>query len=453
MNSIPTIAIVGRPNVGKSSLFNRIVGRRAAVVSDREGVTRDRHYQETTWNEVTFNLVDTGGFLTDTDVDVMADSVREQIMVAVRDATLVLFVVDGRVGVTKEDLNFATIIKKENTEVVLVANKCEAADVREEHYHFLKLGLGDPATISAKTGYAVNSFLDKIIAMLPEASVEKQESREKVIKFAIIGRPNAGKSTLLNCLLNENRQIISDVPGTTRDSIDCAIEFDGRKYVITDTAGMRKKAKVSDEVEYFSNMRTLESIRRSDVCILMTEAGKELEVQDFRIINLIKQNAKGLIIAINKWDAVEKEDKTFDHLVKSLRQKDRSLETTPIISISAKEGQRVNRLIGLVNKVYENCFRVLGRDRLVELFEKAVFENVHPNREAKKIHLKRACQIMVNPPVVCIETNHPDLIDESWKRYFLNRLHKEFDLAGAPLRLNFDKELSLRKDEDLEQYH
>ncbi|MGL1901186.1 MAG: ribosome biogenesis GTPase Der [Fibrobacterales bacterium] len=450
MKHYPTIAIVGRPNVGKSSIFNRIVGRRAAVVSDREGVTRDRHYQVATWNQVPFNLVDTGGFITDDSIDEMADSVRIQIIHAVTTAELVIFVVDGRVGVTKQDQIFADIIHKNQKQVLLVCNKNEELEDRQEVQTFYKLGFGEPYSISALTGYAFNSFLSKAIELVPKKTIK--ESEEQVTKIAILGRPNAGKSTLLNRLLREERMITSDVAGTTRDSIDCQLKIDGKNYLITDTAGLRKKARVSEEVEYFSNMRSLQSIKRSDVVVLMFDVNRGLGIQDYRIIDQIKHSAKGIILVINKWDLYEKESNTLDTFKKELYHRDASLKYLPIIAMSALEGLRIGKLMETIDQVYENCFKVLGRDALIKEFESAVRDNPHPARVSKIITMTRVCQIMVNPPVVTIESNHPDLIDESWKRYFLRRLHKKFNMIGAPLRLNFDLDLDLRTDEDLGNY-
>lgn len=449
---LPIVCIIGRPNVGKSSLFNRILGRRAAVVSDRDGVTRDRHYQNARFKGHEFTVVDTGGFLPDDTIDVLADSVRTQIFNAVNESDLVLFMVDVRVGITKLDQQFARLIRKLDKKVILVANKSENGGDRQESYEFLKLGFGQPRTISALTGYACLSLLDEIIAVLP-TPVRGERREERPIKFAILGRPNAGKSTLLNCLLNEERAVVSDIPGTTRDSIDCDFVVDGKKFVVTDTAGLRKKAKVDDEVEIFSNMRTLESIRRSDVSVLMVDCTRGLEIQDFRIITEIRKAGKGLVLLLNKWDILpNKTEKSFDHMVKEMMEREPMLEYVPILSISAKEGQRINRVIQAIQTVYANCRRVLGRDNVAQAFAKFIEENPVPSQNARTVQLTRACQIMVEPPVIAIETRTPDLVAESYKRYLMKKFFEEFQLQGAPLRLNFDMKLTLRKDEELEQF-
>jgi GTP-binding protein len=454
MANLPVVCIVGRPNVGKSSLFNRILKRRAAVVSDREGVTRDRHYQEASWQGSKFTLVDTGGFMTDEQIDVLAQSVREQIFAAVNSADLILFMVDVRVGVTTLDQQFAKLILKTGKPVILVANKSEEASDRAEGWAFLSLGMGTPRTVSALTGYAILSLLDEIILLLPKK--ENVKSEEEHISFAILGRPNVGKSTLLNKLLGEERVVVSEIPGTTRDSIDCHFKYNDINFKVTDTAGLRKKARVAkqkDEVEIFSNMRTMESIRRSDVVVLLLDATRGFEEQDLRIITEIRKAGKGLILAINKWDILEdKDSKSFDLIVKEIREKDPLFEWVPVISISALEGLRVNRLLQGIQRVYANCKRVIGRERVAETFKAAVERNPHHSRSGHSVQLKRACQILTDPPVVAIETPYPDLVDEAYKRYLLKTFFEEFGLHGAPLKLNFDRTMHLRTDDDLEKH-
>ncbi len=439
--------------MGKSSLFNRILGRRAAVVSDREGVTRDRHYQTASYHGREFTVVDTGGFLPDDTVDVLAANVRDQIFAAIQEADLILFMVDSRVGITKLDDQFAKMIRKLDKQVLLVANKSELPEDRSESWEFFSLGMGQPRTISALTGYACLSLLDEVISLLPNKGVSSKEEEKRPIRFAILGRPNAGKSTLLNRLLGEERVVVSDIPGTTRDSIDCTFTADGEKFVVTDTAGLRKKAKVDDEVEIFSNMRSQESIRRSDLSLLVIDATLGISEQDFRIIQDIRQAGKGLIIILNKWDILpNKTEKSFDHIVKEMREREPQFEYIPTLSISAKEGQRVHRILQEIRSVYANCRRVIGRDRVAEVFADAIAKNPHPAHAGRLVKLTRACQIMVEPPVIDIETRNPEGVDESYKRYLLKTFFEAFHLNGAPLRLNFDRKLILRKDEDLEQF-
>ncbi|HSQ42808.1 MAG TPA: ribosome biogenesis GTPase Der, partial [Fibrobacteraceae bacterium] len=433
-----------------------ILGRRAAVVADREGVTRDRHYQEADWMGTPFQLVDTGGFLPDDRVDVFADSVRQQIFAAIEQADLVLFMVDVRVGPQALDQQFARLVQKAGKPTLLVANKSEKEQDRTEPWAFLGLGLGEPRMVSALTGYAVRSLMEEVLGLLPKTGAVSNQGAQpdpSVIRFAVLGRPNAGKSTLLNRILGEDRLVVSDIPGTTRDSIDVEFNWQGRKFVVTDTAGLRKKAKVEDEVEVFSNMRTLESIRRSDVCVLLVDATRGLEIQDFRILEQIRQAGKGLVLLFNKWDILPGKDaKSFDHLVKAITEKETLLQWSPIIAISALEGQRVHRVVQEIVTVWTNCRRVLGRDRVAEVFQQAIQERPHPMRRSKQVNLERACQILVNPPVIAIETNRPELVDDSYRRYLMKVFFQQFSLLGAPLRLNFVRHLELRKDEELEQF-
>jgi len=456
VKQLPVLCIVGRPNVGKSSLFNRILGRRAAVVSDRDGVTRDRHYQEADWLGTPFNLVDTGGYLPDDTIDQLADSVRVQIFNAIDDADLVIFMVDVRVGPQTLDRQFAKLVQRAGKPVILVANKSEKEADRTEPWGFLSLGLGEARMISATTGYGLRSVMDEVLGLLPKTGAKSNRGPAPdpdVIRFAVLGRPNAGKSTLLNRILGEDRLVVSDIPGTTRDSIEVDFNWQGRRFVVTDTAGLRKKAKVDDEVEYFSNMRSIESAKRSDVSVLVIDATRGLEIQDFRIMEQIRSAGKGLVLVFNKWDIYPgKDSKSFDHMVKALREKETMLEWVPIIAISALEGQRVHRVIQEIMTVWTNCRRILGRERLAEVFQRAVNERPHPMRKSKPVRLDRACQILVNPPVIAIETNHPDLVDDGYKRHLLKVLFEEFQLQGAPLRINLVTHLDLRKDEELEYF-
>jgi GTP-binding protein len=450
MSKLPIVCIVGRPNVGKSSLFNRILGRRAAVVSDREGVTRDRHYQEASHLGKRFTLVDTGGFMPDDTIDKLADSVRAQIWTALSESDLVLFLVDAQVGPTALDKQFAQMVLKTEKPVVLVANKSELPEDRTENWAFLSLGLGEPRMVSAKTGYAFPSLLDEVSGLLPEKG---SVASDTAIRFAIVGRPNAGKSTLLNRILGESRAVVSDIPGTTRDSIDCEFHWNKQRFVVTDTAGLRKKAKVAkqaDEVEVYSNMRTLESVRRSDVTLLLLDATRGLEIQDLRILCEARKVGKGVVVAINKWDILEgKDHRSFDLIKKEISQKDPLFAYIPIVAISALEGLRVSRVVQEIQTVFGNCRKVIGRDRVRETFEKAIERQSPPSRSGQSVKLKRACQTLVNPPVITLETPTPELVDEGYKRYLAKCFFEGCGLLGAPLRLNFDRALRLRTDEDL----
>ena len=378
---LPTVVIVGRPNVGKSSLFNRILGRRAAVVANRDGVTRDRHYQVGEWNGAHFQVVDTGGFISK-DLDALDMQVKRQIETAIDDADLVLFLVDGRVGVTELDQTFARLIQRkigpgEGTRPVrLVVNKAESRSVALEAHQYWILGLGEPRPVSALHGEGVADLLDDMVAALPASPLSLP--KEDRIKVAILGRPNSGKSTMVNALVGEDRVITSEVAGTTRDAIDTEFEYQGQKFLLTDTAGLRRKARVKDEVEYFSNMRALEAIRRSDVCLLLVDTERGMEIQDFRICDLIRETGKGLIIALNKWDTLGADSKTYDHMVKELHFKNPDLEGFPFLAVSGLTGKRLTRVLDEVIKVKANLARVLGRDNVIRFFEEIVSKHPHP---------------------------------------------------------------------------
>ena len=447
--NLATVVIVGRPNVGKSSFFNRVLGRRAAVVANREGVTRDRHYQVAEWNGVHFQVVDTGGFLSK-DLDSLNASVRKQIEVAVEEADVVLFLVDGRVGITEMDLNFSRVIQKADRPTILVVNKAESRNVALESSQFWSLGLGEPVSISALQGDNVADLLDMVLEKLP--SKPRFIPREDKIRVAILGRPNAGKSTMVNSLVGEDRVITSAIAGTTRDAIDTEFEWEGHKIVLTDTAGLRKKARVKDEVEYFSNMRALEAIRRSDICVLLVDSVRGMEIQDFRICTMIQEVGKGLIIALNKWDVMEPESKTFDHMVKALKQKNPDLEGFPFLSTSGLTGKRLVRVLEEIVKVKANLGRVLGRENVIKFFEEAVARHPHPSTSLGPVILTRCCQVLVNPPALAFEVSHPERVQTNYVRYLRRQAYEFFGLDGAPLRVWFRSRFKLRTDEDLVSY-
>ncbi|MEO7426405.1 MAG: ribosome biogenesis GTPase Der [Fibrobacteria bacterium] len=444
--NLATVVIVGRPNVGKSSFFNRVLGRRAAVVANREGVTRDRHYQIAEWNGVHFQIVDTGGFLSK-DLDALNSSVRDQILVAVEEADLVLFLVDGRVGITEMDLTFARLIQKTGQPTLLVVNKAESRSVSLEASQYWSLGLGEPLPISALQGDNVADLLDAVVEKLP--SKPRHVPKEDKTRVAILGRPNAGKSTMVNSLVGEERVIVSEIAGTTRDAIDTEFEYNGHKIVLTDTAGLRRKARVKDEVEYFSNMRALEAIRRSDVCVLLVDAKRGMEIQDFRICTMIQEIGKGLIIVLNKWDIMEPDSKTFDHVVKELRNKNPDLEEYPFLSTSALTGKRLVRVLDEIVKVKANLGRVLGRDNVIKFFEEAIVKHPHPATSLGPVILTRCCQVLVNPPALAFEVSAPERVTTSYTRYLRRQAYEFFQLEGAPLRIWFRSRFKLRSDEDL----
>jgi GTPase len=447
--NLATVVIVGRPNVGKSSFFNRVLGRRAAVVADREGVTRDRHYQLAEWNGIYFQIVDTGGFISK-EIEAIDSLVREQIEVAMREADLVLFMVDGRTGVTDLDQTFARLVQRSKRPVLMVVNKTESRHIRDEASEFWSLGLGEPMPVSAIHGDGVADVLDAMMPWLPNKP--KTVPKENLIKVAILGRPNAGKSTMVNSLIGEERVITSEIAGTTRDAIDTEFMYNDQKFILTDTAGLRRKARVKDEVEYFSNMRALEAIRRSDICLLLVDSTRGMEIQDFRICTLIQEVGKGLIVALNKWDVMQPESKTFDHMVKDLKYKNPDLEGVPFLSTSGLTGKRLIRVLDEIIKVKRNLGRVLGRDNVIKFFEETMARHPHPSTSAGPVILTRCCQVLVNPPALAFEVNHPERILVSYTRYLRRQAFEFFNLEGAPLRVWFRSRFKLRTDEELEKY-
>ena len=447
--NLPCAVIAGRPNVGKSSLFNRIVGRRAAVVSDREGVTRDRHYQEAEWGGRRFCVVDTGGFMPKGE-GTLDSQVRRQIETALDEAAVVLFVLDGRTGVTAEDEDFARMILRKRRPILLVVNKSEKRETALEASAAWSLGMGEPYPVSALSGSGIHDLLDILIQMLPEAGPEGLP--RDALRLAVLGRPNSGKSTLVNILLGEDRLVTSPEAGTTRDAIDTELEYRGRRIVLTDTAGLRKKARVHDEVEHFANLRAMEAIRRSQVCILLADALDEIGEQDFRICRKVQEAGRGLVMVLNKWDAVEAGDKTFDRLVVETRRRCSELEGVPFLAISAKTGQRAVKVLDLALKVKTNLERILGREKVIEFFREAMETHPHPGTSQGPVNLSRCCQVMIDPVALAFETSHPKRVLPSYVRYLRRRAVVYFDLQGVPVRIWFRDRFQLRTDEELEAY-
>jgi GTP-binding protein len=396
------------------------------------------------------DLVDTGGFIDET-LDPLADQVRRQIDLAVDAADVVLFLVDARTGITYDDLQIARRVQRTSKPVLLLANKSERPQDREDLMELRQLGLGISHPISAATGYGMDGLVERLRKMLPPPGQREMEPDDR-IRVAILGRPNAGKSTLMNRLLGEERMIVADLPGTTRDSVDAEFTWQGQKFVVTDTAGLRKKSKVSDDVEYYSNMRSIESIRRSHVVILLIDGQEGLPEQDLRILRQIEEAGKGLVVGLSKWDAVVKDHKTFDDIVKEFRYRIKALEETPIVSFSSHSGQRVPKLLEEVIRVRKSCLSVFGREKVIEYFENCLVSQSPPHVNGKLIRLKRCCQVHVDPPMLAFETDNPDMIPESYRRFLRTRAIEKFELTGVPLRIAFRDRLELRSDEDLMKY-
>lgn len=431
--SKPIVAIVGRPNVGKSTLFNRLAGQRMAIVEDQPGVTRDRLYIDAEWLNRHFTIVDTGGIEPDPQDEILA-AMRRQAELAIDEADVIVFVVDAKQGVTGADLEVAKMLRTTNKPVVLAVNKVDNREMEAAQYEFFSLGLGDPLTISAVHGLGIGDLLDEVVKRLPADTGEDYD--EDVIKVAIIGRPNVGKSSLANALLGQERMIVSDVAGTTRDAIDSMLHLsDGTRMVIIDTAGMRRKAKIDLPVERYSVIRALRAVDRSDVVLMVLDAIQGVTEQDKKIVGYAHENGKASIIVVNKWDLVEKDDKTVNLYTNTIRHQLAFLQYAPIIFISAKARQRVHRIGDLVKYVAEQHAMRVATGVLNSLIEEATMINPPPSDKGKRLKIYFATQPSVKPPTFVFFVNHADLMHFSYLRYLENKLRESFGFEGTPLRL------------------
>ena len=431
--SKPIVAIIGKPNVGKSTFFNYLAGSWISIVEDTPGVTRDRIYADTNWRGRNFTLIDTGGIEPESE-DIILSQMREQANLAISMANVIVFVTDIRQGVTAADREIALMLKKSGKPIVLVCNKADNFEKdREEIYEFYNLGLGDPFPISASNALGIGDVLDEIYKDFAEK--EDGEDDDTTIKVAIIGKPNVGKSSLINKLLGENRAIVSDIAGTTRDAIDTNLENEYGKYVFIDTAGIRRKSKVKESIEKFSIMRTLLAVERADVCLMMIDALEGVTDQDAKIAGEAHEAGKGIIIVVNKWDEYEKETGTLEKYKKEIYNKLSYLSYAPIIFISAKTGQRVNKLFDLINFVAEqNALRV-STSVLNQVINEAIAIVQPPTDKGKRLKIFYATQASTKPPTFVIFVNNKELFHFSYERYLVNNIRKEFGLEGTPVRV------------------
>ncbi len=428
----PVVAVVGRPNVGKSTLFNKIIGKRLSIVDDTPGVTRDRIYGDSEWLGKRFMLVDTGGIEPDNG-DVILSGMRSQAQLAIDTASVIIFVTDIKTGVTAADADVAAMLQKSGKPVVLCVNKCDGiGEVPPEFYEFYNLGLGDPIAVSSVHGHGTGDLLDEVIAHIPEC--EFDNSDEEIINVAVIGKPNAGKSSLINSIAGEERSIVSDVAGTTRDAIDTRIQRDGTEYNFIDTAGLRRKSRVDDKIEKYSVIRAEMAVERADVCVIMIDGTEGFTEQDSKVAGLALEQGKACIIAVNKWDAVDKTGKTMDSMRKSLMKDFSFMPYAPIIFISAKTGQRVDRLFELIKYVYEqNCMRI-STGMLNDLLADATARVQPPSDKGKRLKIYYITQISVKPPTFVCFCNKAELFHFSYQRYLENQIRSTFGLEGTPVR-------------------
>ncbi len=433
MGRKPLIAIVGRPNVGKSLLFNKLAGARLSIVEDTPGVTRDRLYADAEWRGRTFTMVDTGGIEPNTTSELLL-FMREQARIAIDTADVIVLVTDIRTGVTAADMDVANMLLKSRKNVVLAVNKVDSVGpVDADFYEFYNLGLGEPIAVSAVHGHGTGDLLDACFEFFPPEEEEPEE--EDLIKVAIIGRPNVGKSSLLNRILGEERVIVSEVAGTTRDAVDSYYENERGKYLLIDTAGLRRKSKVDDRIEKFSAMRSRDAVERSDVCLILLDAREGVTEQDSKVAGLAHESGKGCILVVNKWDLIDKDTRTMDKQREEIRKDLSFMPYAPILFISALTGQRVPRLFELINYVNEQNAMRISTGMLNSLLGDATARVQPPTDKGKRLKLYYMTQTGVRPPTFLIFCNDRELFHFSYQRYIENQLRGTFGLEGTPLRL------------------
>ena len=432
MVSKPIVAIVGRQNVGKSTLLNRLVGKRLAIVQDLPGTTRDRVFANISWQGVEFTMVDTGGLELDPG-SAIACGVKEQVETAITEANAITFLVDVRDGVTPADLEIADRLRRANKPILLVANKADNARLEAETVEFYAMGLGEPLTISAHHGRGTAELLDRIVSLLPVSA--PIETEPEVMGVAIVGRPNVGKSMLLNALVGDKRAIVDDAPGTTHDALDTLVVFDGQSVLLIDTAGIRRRGRVQAGIERYSVIRALRAIERADVVLLVFDATEPVTAQDMHVAGYIQQAAKGIILIVNKWDLIE--DKDVAAYTKYIRNRFRFLSHAPVLYISAKLGQEVDKIMPQVSQIYRERLKRLPTSAVNSVVREAVAAHVLPRVGGRQLKVLYATQAEINPPTFVFFVNDPKLVHFSYRRYLENKLRKSFGFAGTPFRLIF----------------
>lgn len=428
------VAIVGRPNVGKSTFFNRLTEQRQAIMDNQAGVTRDRHYGYAEWTDKRFTVIDTGGYVVGSE-DVFEGAIREQVEIAIEEATVVLFMVDTMTGITGLDQDFANILRRSKKPVLVVANKAETGERTQAAAEFYALGLGDPYPISSQTGSGTGDLLDEVIKHFQSDDPEDPDAG--IPRIAIIGRPNVGKSSFLNVLLGKDRSIVTDIAGTTRDAIDTRYKAYGKDFILTDTAGLRRKAKVNDNIEFYSILRTLKAMEASDVCIAMLDATRGLEAQDMNIIGQAVKAKKGVVLMINKWDAIEKDTKTADIWKKEINRRLAPIDYLPILFASVHEKQRIFQVMEKAMEVYENKHKKITTSKLNEVMQAEIEKYPPPATKGKLITIKYMIQLPTPSPTFVFFCNLPQYIKEPYERFLENKIRAHFGFDGVPITIFF----------------
>ena len=427
---IPVVALIGRPNVGKSALFNRIVGRNAAIVSDEAGTTRDRHFARAEWAGHDFWLVDTGGLVEDPNLP-MDKEIRWQVDLAMAESDILLFVVDTIAGTHPSDAHIAEMLRGSGKPWILVANKSDKPQATD-FYEFYNLGAGDPLPVSATNGHGTGDLLDAVVARMPEVEAPEDEG----LKIAVIGRPNVGKSSIVNRLLGEERLVVSEIAGTTRDAIDTPMRYHGREFVFIDTAGLRRQSRIEEGIEFYSSLRTQRAIERADLCILVVDATEgEMHAQDLKVATLAWEAGRGLIVVVNKWDIAEKDDKAAAKYQKAAGEKAPFMKFVPFVFTSALTGQRVTRILELILQVEQERLKRVSTHEVNERLQELLARRQPPQAAGREVKLNYATQVEVAPPTIAIFGNNPDLVQEHYVRYLHNGFRESWGFTGNPLRI------------------
>lgn len=430
----PMVAIVGRPNVGKSTLFNKLAGKRVSIVQDTPGVTRDRVYTEAEWLRHTFTMIDTGGIEPESS-DVIVAQMRRQAQLAMEMADVIVFIVDGKEGLTGADYEVAQMLRKCKKPIVLVVNKIDSLKDEDHAYEFYNLGIGEPITISASQGLGLGDMLDRVVEHFDAIAAEEEE--DETIKIAMVGKPNVGKSSLINKLLGEERVIVSNIPGTTRDAIDSTIENELGKFTLIDTAGLRRKSKVKEEIERYSVIRTLAAVERADVCILMLDAEEGVTDQDEKIIGYAHEMNKAIMVIVNKWDLIEKDDKTMDQYKKDLSFNLNFIGYAPYLFISALTGQRTHKVLQMAKECYDNYNKRIATGVLNDVISKAILMKEPPVVGLKRLKVYYVTQVATKAPTFVFFVNDPNCLHFSYERYLENQLRNAFDFKGTGIKMEF----------------